>query len=322
MSRSTLLRILNLKTYYFTEEGIVKAVDGVNLDVNENDALGIVGESGCGKSTLGLSILRLVPIPGRIVSGRIEFEGRNLLELTSDEMRYVRGRKISMIFQDPSTALNPVYSVRSQLAEAFQLQGIKNKKELRAKMVDILRKVGISDPERRLNQYPHELSGGMKQRVMIAIALSCRPKLLIADEPTTSLDVTIEAQILDLMKKLMNDFKISLILITHNLGIVSELCNRIAIMYAGKIIEEGLSTTIFRNPLHPYTEALLRAVPKVEKPPSRLPTIHGSVASLLHPPRGCRFHPRCKFLMDICKQKEPPFVEVERAHHVACWLYT
>lgn len=313
-----LLDIQGLKTYFFTDEGTVKAVDDINLRINRFESVGIVGESGCGKSTLALSILRLIPHPGKIVSGKIFFENVDLLKLTEKEMRKIRGRKIAIIFQDPRSSLNPVFNIGSQIAEAVQLhQLIKNKNELKYKVVNMLEKVNIPDPEKRYLNYPHELSGGMCQRVMIAMALSCNPDLLIADEPTTALDVTIQAQILDLMKKIQKEFKSSILLITHNMGIVAEMCNKVAIMYCGKIVEYGDTMTIFKEPKHPYTQALLESIPRIDTK-KELKAIPGSVPSLINPPRGCRFHPRCGYTSKICRRDDPPMVKVKDDHIVLC----
>lgn len=313
-----LLDIQGLKTYFYTEEGIVRAVDDINLQINRFESVGVVGESGCGKSTLALSILRMIPHPGKIVSGKILFENVDLLKLNEKEMRRIRGKKIAIIFQDPRSSLNPVFNIGSQIAEAIQLhQLIKNKHELKHKVVNILEKVNIPDPEKRYLNYPHELSGGMCQRVMIAMALSCNPDLLIADEPTTALDVTIQAQILDLMKRMQREFKSSILLITHNMGIVAEICDKVAIMYCGKIVEYGDTMTIFKEPKHPYTRALLESIPRVDVK-KELKSIPGSVPSLVNPPKGCRFHPRCGYTSKLCREEDPPMVKVKDGHIVLC----
>jgi peptide/nickel transport system ATP-binding protein len=314
-----LLKIHDLRTYFFTDEGVIKAVDGVDLQINRFESVGLVGESGCGKSTLALSILRLVPFPGRIVSGEILFNGRNLLTLSEKEMRKIRGGKIGIIFQDPRSSLNPVFNIGSQIAEAVQLhQLVKERNELKKRVVNMLEMVNIPDPERRYFNYPHELSGGMCQRVMIAMALSCKPDLLIADEPTTALDVTIQAQILDLMKRMQSEFKSALLLITHNMGIVAEICEKVAVMYCGKIVEYGDVLSIFTNPRHPYTKALIESIPRVDVKKEELKTIPGFVPSLMNPPPGCRFHPRCSYAQNICMKVDPPKVVVERDHIVFC----
>ncbi|RLI45760.1 peptide ABC transporter ATP-binding protein [Candidatus Bathyarchaeota archaeon] len=322
MSSSPLLSIRGLKTYFFTEDGVVRAVDYIDLDVNRSEIVGLVGESGCGKSTVALSILRLIPYPGKIVSGEIIFDGINLLTLNEDEMRKIRGGRISIIFQNPQTSLNPVFKIGYQIAEAVKLhQKISKNEEIRERVINILEKVGFSDPERQFELFPHELSGGMQQRVMIAMALSCRPDLLIADEPTTSLDVTIQAQILELMKNLQKEFKSSILLITHNMGVVAELCDKVAVMYAGKIVEYGDIIAVFKNPLHPYTKALLQSVPRIDVEEQKLEGIPGTVPSLINPPSGCRFHPRCKYFMKVCKEKKPSKFEVEKNHFVYCHLF-
>ncbi|MEM2703500.1 MAG: ABC transporter ATP-binding protein [Candidatus Bathyarchaeia archaeon] len=313
-----LLDIQGLKTYYFTDEGIIKAVDDINLRINRSESVGLVGESGCGKSTLALSILRMISYPGKIVSGKIFFENMDLLKLNEKEMRKIRGGKIAIIFQDPRSSLNPLFNIGSQIAEAIQLhQLVKNKYELKCKVINMLEKVNITNPEKRYLNYPHELSGGMCQRVMIAMALSCNPDLLIADEPTTALDVTIQAQILDLMKKMQEEFKSSILLITHNIGVVAEMCDKVAIMYCGKIVEYGDTITLFKEPKHPYTRALLESVPRIDIK-KELKAIPGSVPSLVNPPKGCRFHPRCSYALKICSREDPPMVEMKDGHIVLC----
>lgn len=314
-----LLDIRGLKTYFYTEEGIVRAVDDINLIVGRGETLGLVGESGCGKSTVALSIMRLISKPGKIVSGEILFDDEDLLRLGSDEIRVVRGGKIAMIFQDPMSSLNPVFSIGDQIAEAVRLhQVVKENRETRSKVEDILRKVGIPDPGKRLNEFPHEFSGGMRQRVMIAMALSCNPKLLIADEPTTSLDVTIQAQILSLMKDLQKDLGSSILLITHDLGVIAELSDKVAVMYAGKIVEYSDVVTVFKNPKHPYTNALLGAIPRLDVRQEKLETIPGEVPSLINPGECCRFYPRCRYAQEICREEVPPDIEVEPGHIVHC----
>jgi oligopeptide/dipeptide ABC transporter ATP-binding protein len=302
-------------------EGIVKAVDKVSLKVNEQEALGLVGESGCGKSTVAHSIPRLVRQPGKIVGGKILFEGQDLLRKSEAEMRKIRGGRIAMVFQNPTSSLNPVFTVGGQVGEAIKQHQKAQKRVVEEKVCEILGKVGIPSPEERMKDYPHEYSGGMCQRAMIAMALSCNPKLLIADEPTTNLDVTIQAQILDLLKALRKEFKASILLIGHDFGVMSELCDRIAVMYSGKVVESADLSTIFKNPKHPYTKALLESIPSINIERERLHVIPGDVPGLIKPPPGCRFHPRCEHVMEECKKKEPPSVEVEKGHEVACLLY-
>jgi len=320
-----ILRITDLKTYFYGMRGMAKAVDGVSFDVLRGETLGVVGESGCGKSVTALSILRLIPAPmGRIVGGQVVFEDKDLLTLSEGEMRRIRGNDISMIFQEPMTSLNPVYTVGDQIAEAIILHQSANKKVAWGKSIDLLRMVGIPSPDRRIHNYAHEMSGGMRQRVMIAMALSCQPKLLIADEPTTALDVTIQAQILDIMMDLKERLGMSIILITHNLGIIAGIAQRVVVMYAGRIVEEGRVKQIFNNPLHPYTQGLLQSVPRVDvnyhRETDRLREIPGMVPSLLRLPPGCAFVPRCPRRMDICSQERPPMVLSEEYHSVSCWL--
>jgi len=317
-----LLRTNGLKTHFFTAEGIVKAVDGVNLRINKGEALGLVGESGCGKSTLALSILRLIREPGKIVEGEIWFEGEDLLRKSDEEMRNVRGAKISMVFQNPISSMNPVFTVGSQIAEAINLHQDVQKHEISERVVEILDKVGIPDPSERMKDYPHEYSGGMTQRAMIAMALSCNPRLLIADEPTTNLDVTIQAQILELMKALREDFGASILLIGHDLGVISEISDRIGVMYAGKLVEYSDLAGIFEKTKHPYTQALLESIPRLGTEQERLLIIRGTVPRLINPPSGCRFHPRCDHAMKICSEQEPPLIEVGQGHEVACFLYS
>jgi oligopeptide/dipeptide ABC transporter ATP-binding protein len=321
MSES-LLSLKNLKTYFLTAEGVVKAVDGVNLNIGKEEVLGLVGESGCGKSTVALSIMRLVREPGKIVGGEIWFDGEDLLKKSDGEMRKIRGGKISIIFQNPMSSMNPVFTVGSQIAEAIKLHQNIQKREIKEKIAEILGKVGIPDPLERMKDYPHEYSGGMAQRAMIAMALSCNPKLLIADEPTTNLDVTIQAQILELMKGLRKDFGASILLIGHDLGVISELSDKIAVMYAGKLVEYSDLAGIFQKAKHPYAEALLESIPRLDVKTKRLRIIPGTVPRLINPPSGCRFHPRCEHAMKICSEQEPQLTEVGQEHMVACHLYT
>lgn len=317
------LQVENLQTYFYTRSGVVKAVDGVSLRVNPKETFGVVGETGCGKSVMALSVMRLIEWPpGRIVGGRVSFLGSDLLNASDQEMRQVRGNRISMIFQEPMTSLNPVYTIGDQIAETMRLHQHLSRSDAMKKAVDILRRVRISDPERTIKKHPHELSGGMRQRVMIAIATSCNPKLLIADEPTTALDVTIEAQILELMKELVREIEASVMLITHDLGIVAENCDRLAVMYAGNVVESGSVQTIFSKPRHPYTHGLLNAIPRLgRKRGEPLTVIRGSVPDLASPPPGCKFHPRCPHAMSKCSERIPDLVEIEPDHVVSCWLH-
>jgi oligopeptide/dipeptide ABC transporter ATP-binding protein len=327
----TILKVENLKTYFYTYEGVVKALEGINFELKRGKTLGMVGETGCGKSVTALSIMNLIPDPpGKIIDGKVVFRGSDLLKLSGEEIRKIRGKDISMIFQEPMMALNPVYSIGDQISETLLLHDIElgdvkdkreKKKKAMKKVYGALRLVGISDPERMCKSYPHELSGGMCQRAMIAMAMVCNPSLLIADEPTTALDVTIQAQILELMKKLVNDFGSSVLLITHNLGVVAETCDEVAVMYAGRIVEQGSVIDVFKHPLHPYTTGLMEAIPTVEEKRDRIETIPGSVPNLISPPSGCRFHPRCSRAMNICSKKVPKLLEVKGGHKVACWVY-
>lgn len=316
-----LLRVENLKTYISTYQGVVRAVDGVSFDLCAEETLGLVGESGCGKSMTALSILKLYPKPqGKIVEGNIEFEGEDLTSKTEEEMRRIRGKRISMIFQEPMTSLDPVFPVGEGIIEVLMIhQGLK-REEAKREAIELLRMVRIPEPEKRIHHYPHQLSGGMRQRVMIAQALACRPKLLIADEPTTALDVTVQAQILELIRILKEETKTAVLLITHDLGIVAEHCQKVAVMYAGKIVERGDVYALFARPLHPYTRALLGALPRADVRKRRLESIPGSVPDLLSPPSGCRFHPRCGQCIPRCSEEEPPLREVERGHEAACHL--
>jgi oligopeptide/dipeptide ABC transporter ATP-binding protein len=316
-----LVDIRNLKTYFYTEDGVVPAVDGVDLYVKRGETLGVVGESGCGKSVTSLSVMRLIASPpGKIVDGEILFEGEDLVKKSEAEMRKIRGNDISMIFQEPMTSLNPVYTIGDQIGEAIVLHQGLSKKEALDKAVEMLRLVGIPLPERRVHEYPHQLSGGMRQRVMIAMALSCNPKLLIADEPTTALDVTIQAQILELMKKLKKELGMAIMLITHDLGVVAEMCERVVVMYGGKVVEEGDAVSIFKSPLHPYTEGLLQSIPRMDEDVDRLHVIEGVVPNPLHLPEGCRFHPRCPYAIEKCKASQPPLEQVAPGRYVACFL--
>jgi oligopeptide/dipeptide ABC transporter ATP-binding protein len=320
-----LLEVKGLKTYFYTDDGVVRAVDGVSFEVYPGEVLGLVGESGCGKSVTSLSIMRLISKPGRIDEGEILLDGQNLLKLPEDEMIKVRGNRISMIFQQPQTALNPVFKVGDQLAEVLDVHQDLGKEAGWKRAIALLKMVGVPDPERRVEAYPHELSGGMAQRVMIAMALACVPELLIADEPTTALDVTIQAQILDLMRDLRREMGTSVILITHDLGVVAEMAERVAVMYAGEIVEQTDVNTLFDQPLHPYTQGLIGSIPILGEIKEKLDVIPGSVPNLVNLPPGCRFAPRCqarfKYSCTICAEVKPELVEVKQGHFVRCWLY-
>ncbi|SFN03920.1 ABC transporter ATP-binding protein [Thermodesulforhabdus norvegica] len=318
------LRVDDLHTYFFTERGVAKAVSGVSFEVKSGEMLALVGESGCGKSVTALSIMRLIPDPpGKIVGGRIIFEGRDLTRLPEKEMRSIRGNKISMVFQEPMTALNPVFPVGDQVAEVLLCHGKATKRDVKDRVIDLFRQVGIPAPERRIRDYPHQMSGGMRQRVVIAMALACRPSLILADEPTTALDVTIQAQILELMKELQQKTGTAFVLITHDLGVVAEMAERVIVMYAGRIVEVSDVVSLFRNPLHPYTQGLMESVPgwAEGKEKQRLKTIPGIVPSLLRLPEGCVFNDRCSRSFDRCKLEEPDLVEIEDKRLVRCWLY-
>ncbi|MBE3574526.1 MAG: ABC transporter ATP-binding protein [Firmicutes bacterium] len=318
-----LLEIHDLRTYFYTEDGVVPAVDGVDFTLDKGETLGLVGESGCGKSVTSLTIMGLIPKPpGKVVSGQILFGGEDLLKKTEAEMRRIRGNEISMIFQEPMTSLNPVYTVGDQIMEVLILHQKLSKAQARRKTIEMLKLVGIPEADKRIDEYPHQMSGGMRQRVMIAMALSCNPKLLIADEPTTALDVTIQAQILDLMRKLRDELKTSILLITHDMGVIAEMADKVAVMYTGKVVEAADVRTIFADPRHPYTIGLLGSIPKLHEDQDRLHTIAGTVPNPFAMPRGCRFHPRCEFARDICRQLEPPLLEAGGGHQVACWRMT
>ena len=320
-----LLEVRDLVTAFHTDEGVVRAVDGVSFELRDGGTLGIVGESGCGKSVTSLSIMRLIPMPpGKIERGEIVFEGKDLLKISEREMRSLRGNQISMIFQEPMSSLNPVYTVGHQIVEAVRLHQKLDKKKARARAIEMLKLVGIPAAEERIDAYPHQMSGGMRQRVMIAMALSCEPKLLIADEPTTALDVTIQAQILDLLKKLQAEMGMSIVLITHDLGVVAEFVEEIIVMYAGKIVERAKTEELFASPKHPYTRGLLASVPSLEgnAGKARLPTIPGVVPDLRDLPVGCRFQDRCPDVVPMCREKEPPLVPLEGGRLVACYVAT
>lgn len=316
-----LLKLKGVKTYFFTEEGTVHAVDGLDFQVRRGETLGIVGESGCGKSVTSMSILRLLGKTGKIVEGEIIFDNENLLELNEEEMRKIRGNRISMIFQQPTTCLNPVFRIGEQVMEALQIHQGLTGNEARTRAIDLFTLVGIPDPARRMRSFPHEISGGQAQRVMIAMALACNPELLIADEPTTALDVTIQAQILDLMRELRDKVNTAIILITHDLGVIAEMSENVLVMYAGKAVEYAPVQQLFDSPKHPYTQGLIASTPILGVVRDELATIPGQVPSLLNPPKGCRFAPRCAYRMDQCTEEEPPLIKLEGDRLVRCWLY-
>jgi oligopeptide/dipeptide ABC transporter ATP-binding protein len=323
--REPLLEVRNLRTWFHTRNGVAKAVDGIDFSVDKGEVLCIVGESGCGKSVTALSAMRLVPPPGRIETGEVLFEGRDLLALSKSEMTKLRGENISMIFQDPTSSLNPVFQVGAQISEVYEIhRGMKRKAGFE-RAVDMLERVGIPDPASRATAYPHEMSGGMAQRVMIAMALACEPRRLIADEPTTALDVTIQAQILDLMRDLQSEFSMATVLITHDLGVVAEMADRVAVMYAGEIVEETDVRTLFVEPKHPYTRALIGSIPVLGEVRDELAVISGTVPNLVNLPSGCRFAARCRarveHALDICTEKSPDLLDVGTAHKVRCWLH-
>jgi peptide/nickel transport system ATP-binding protein len=321
MEKSPVLSVKNLKTYFYTEDGIVKAVDGVDFDVYQGETLGIVGESGCGKSVTALSILRILDEKGRIVEGQVLLDAVDLAKIDEQEMRKIRGKDIAIIFQEPMVALNPVFTVGEQIVEAIMLHQKVDEKAARVMAIDLLRKVGIPEPEKRIDQYPHELSGGMRQRAMIAMALSCKPKVLIADEPTTALDVTIQAQIMELMKELQREYGMAIMLITHDLGLIAENADRVVVMYAGKVVEYADVKTLFNDPKHPYTWGLLHAIPRLDIEQTRLYNIPGVVPDPLHFPSGCKFHPRCEFKEERCTREEPELINVGENHTVRCFFW-
>ncbi len=320
-----ILEVRGLKTYFYTDAGVVKAVDGVDFSVKKGEVICLVGESGSGKSVTSLSILRLIGAPGKITAGEIIFEGRDLLKLSESEMVNMRGNRMSMIFQQPQSSLNPVFRIGSQVAEVFEIHEKMNKETAWKRAVELLRLVGIPDAENKANAYPHEISGGQAQRVMIAMALALNPALLIADEPTTALDVTIQAQILDLIRGMKERTNTAVILITHDLGVVAELADRVAVMYAGRIVEYTTVQKLFTNPRHPYTRGLIASIPLLGKVTKRLEVIPGSVPNLVNLPEGCKFASRCRareeYNLSICKTSEPDLLEVERLHQARCWLY-
>ncbi len=317
----TLLEVKNLKTHFFTDDGVVRAVDGITYDLEEGETIGLVGESGCGKSVSALSLLRLIPTPpGRIVDGEVWFEGENLLKVDEDEIRHIRGNRIAMIFQEPMTSLNPVLTIGRQLTEALELHMHMDRRAATRRAIELLEMVGIPSAASRIKDYPHQFSGGMRQRVMIAMGLSCNPRLLLADEPTTALDVTIQAQILEIMAKLSAEFGTAVIIITHNLGVIARYARRVNVMYAGKIVESSTSREVYGNPKHPYTLGLLKSVPRLDQVrKSKLNPIEGFPPDLVHMPPGCSFFPRCEHRSEKCHQEEPPLMLVGEKHYSACW---
>ena len=318
--REVVLKVDDLRTYFTTRWGTVKAVDGISFDLRRGETLGIVGESGSGKSVTMLSLMRLIPMPpGRIVSGSIVLDGEDLLQMSENEMNKIRGSKIALIIQDPMTSLNPVFTIGNQVSEAIKIHQDIPKRSVMEQALSVLRKVNIPAAETRMRDYPHQMSGGMRQRVVGAIGISCQPQVLIADEPTTSLDVTIQAQYLALLKELQRDSNVALIFITHDFGIVAKMCDRVAVMYAGRIVEQGSVRDIFNNPSHPYTEALLASVPKMEEDVDRLYSIEGQPPTLHNLPEGCPFAPRCQYVMDRCREEYPDRVSISEAHHASCW---
>lgn len=321
MNESIVLDIRNLKSHFFTAKGEVPAVDGISIQVPAGKIIGIVGESGCGKSMTAMSVMGLLRYPGKVVDGTIVLDGRDITRLTPKELADVRGNEISMIFQEPMTSLNPVYPVGRQVREAILLHQKMSKEEAKQKVIDIFRAVGIPEPEKRYHSYPHQLSGGLRQRVMIGMAMVCRPKVMIADEPTTALDVTIEAQILRLMKKLCEEQGTSIILITHNMGVVAEICDYVYVMYAGKVMEQAETFELFENRSHPYTQGLLKSIPRLDEKVERLYTIEGVVPNLLHLPKGCNFCNRCERATERCFQEKPGLYETSEGHGVRCFLY-
>jgi peptide/nickel transport system ATP-binding protein len=325
-SAEPLLDIRNLKTWFKTDDGMVQAVDGVDIAVNRGETVSVVGESGCGKTVTAMSVLKLIAMPpGKIVDGQILWQGRDIVPLGSDEMNKIRAKEIAIVFQEPMTSLNPVFTVGEQIAEVIRLHEKLSRKEALEKTIEMLQLVQIPNPQRRVHDYPHQFSGGMRQRVMIAMALSCNPQLLIADEPTTALDVTIQAQILDLLQDMKDRFGMAIMLITHAMGVVAETAQRVVVMYAGKVVEEAPVEKLFGNPLHPYTQGLIRSIPRLDLAAThktRLEAIGGVVPSLLNPAPGCRFFARCKQAMPACRESMPPLIEAEPGHKVRCILYT
>lgn len=316
-----LLEVKDLKTYFYTDEGVVKSVDGVSFSVDKGETLGVVGESGCGKSITSMSIMQLIGKPGKIVNGEIDFKGENLLNKDKEEMRKIRGKEIAMIFQEPMTSLNPVYTVGQQIMEAVLIHEDMTKEQARERAIQMLDLVKIPDAEKRLNSYPHEFSGGMRQRVMIAMALSCNPEFLICDEPTTALDVTIQAQILNLINELKEKTGTAVMMITHDLGVIAEVADNVMVMYAGQVVEYTDVDTVFEKPLHPYTQGLISCIPKLGGQEEKLPTIKGMVPSFNDMPEGCLFCPRCEYAKDICRKERPELVDLD-GHQVRCFKYT
>jgi len=323
MTDDVILQVKDLKTYFKLDEGLLKAVDGVSFDLRKGETLGIVGESGSGKSVTNLAIMKLIPVPpGRIAGGEVLLNGKDVLKMTDQEIHAIRGGKIGMIFQDPMTSLNPFLRISTQMVETIVLHQGLDKKAAKAKAIEMLKLAGIPAPEKRIDQYPHQFSGGMRQRVMIAMALSCNPEILIADEPTTALDVTIQAQILEIIKDLSQRLGTAVILITHSLGVVAGMCDNICVMYAGRIVERGSADDIFGDPRHPYTQGLIKSVPRLDKATSqRLFSIPGQPPNVINLPDCCPFFPRCERAMDVCKSKYPPAAQVGPGRSVACWLY-
>lgn len=314
------LEVKNLRTHFFTDRGVVKSADGVSFSIEKGKTLGIVGESGCGKSITSMSLMRLIPKPGKIVEGEMILDGVDLAKVSEEEMLKIRGNDISMIFQEPMTSLNPVFTVGFQISEVLILHQKMTEEDARTKSIEMLKLVGIPRPEQIVDEYPFQLSGGMRQRVMIAMALACQPKVLIADEPTTALDVTIQAQILDLMNDLKKKTDTAILLITHDLGVVAEMCDHVVVMYAGKVVEEGDIHSIFAKPLHPYTKGLMNSIPKLTDDLFELESIDGSVPNPLKLPTGCYFNPRCKYATDECRAKQPELKEMENGHKVSCFV--
>ena len=320
-NNENLLKVNNLEVSFFTYAGEVKAVRGISYELKPGEVMGIVGESGSGKSVSSYGLMGIIPEPGKVIGGSIEFDGKEITKLSDRELLKIRGKDIGMIFQDPMTSLNPVFTVGNQIEEALKKHTNMNKTERKARMIELFQLVGINQPEKRINQYPHEFSGGMRQRVMIAMALSCNPKLLIADEPTTALDVTIQAQIIELMKELRTKTNMSIIFITHDLGVIADICDKVAVMYAGNIIETGTIDEIFYEPKHPYTWGLLKSMPKINSEEhERLIPIEGNPVDLINPPKGCAFAPRCSNCMKICTEKVPPACNISDGHQALCWL--
>ncbi|MFD1413280.1 ABC transporter ATP-binding protein [Oceanobacillus jeddahense] len=316
---NSLLDIKGLKTYFYTDDGVIPAVDGVDIKINKGETVGIVGESGCGKSVTSLTAMQLTP--GKVVEGSITFDGKDILSLSDKELREIRGNEMAMIFQEPMTSLNPLFTIGNQISEAIRIHLKYDKKNAKERAIAMLRKVEIPRPEEVVDDYPHQLSGGMRQRAMIAMAMACNPKLLIADEPTTALDVTIQAQILDLMRDLKETSNTAIMMITHDLGVVAEMCDRVIVMYAGKVVEQADVKTLFKDPKHPYTQGLLKSVPSIESMEKRLYSIKGNVPIPGSLKGGCPFAPRCDFAMDICREKEPILKDVKEEHLVSCFLY-